>query len=58
MLKQYFNNNKTTSYTYDELNRNTQVSFSGETIASYSFTGILNDSITYGNNKRNHTNIG
>ena len=51
MLKQYFTNNKTTNYTYDQLNRNTQVSFSWETIASYSFTWILNDSITYWNNK-------
>ncbi len=43
MLKNYIKN--------DQLNRNTQVSFSGETIATYSFTWILNDSITYWNNK-------
>lgn len=39
----------TTNYSYDELNRNTTISFSWELVATYSFTWILNTQIDYGN---------
>lgn len=40
-----------TTYTYDNLNRNTTISFSWETIATYSYTWVVNDSISYWNGK-------
>jgi hypothetical protein len=36
-------------YSYDNLNRVTGITFSGGTIASYAYTGILNTGISYGN---------
>ncbi len=38
-------------YGYDALNRATNITYSGGTIATYSYSGIVNTGITYGNGK-------